>query len=439
YFLFLFPEPYIQFLLISSFVSPGGGGPPPATYSSSIHTTTQRYNIIRSKLDIQDSKHPDGLFTEEQEDELLIDDLKLLKGTGETIVPSSGYYYSDGVLSVFKITDFNSILEQCLAEEDIYTTDTDELRIYCSPSLSIMSLPITNWGHLEEITIDEFSLTPGTYDSSSDTYDPPIWKTLLADIRAIGIATTSQLHTIRLDSLVSAGGSNLLASCSALTSVDFPSLVSCTGNYLLAGCSALTSVNFPSLTSVGDGLLAGCFALTSVDLSSLVSYTGNYLLAGCIKLTSVDLSSLANYTGGNLLANCSALTTVDLSSLANYTGGGLLASCSALTTVDLSSLVSYTGNALLASCIKLTSVDFPSLTSVGDGLLAGCSSLIRVYFGSTITSWEAGNMFVDTITTNITLYLCDAEYNRDNADTDVANKTWRNITFGSIIKGAPPA
>jgi hypothetical protein len=79
--------------------------------------------------------------------------------------------------------------------------------------------------------------------------------------------------------------------------------------------------------------------------------------------------------------------------------------------------------------------------------LSGCASLTTIYFGAAITSW-GGSMFgkggsgfisITTDTTKIALYLCEDEYNRSNADTDVVNKKWRGITFGSITRGAPPA
>ncbi|MDR2075246.1 MAG: leucine-rich repeat domain-containing protein, partial [Holosporales bacterium] len=230
------------------------------------------------------------------------------------------------------------------------------------------------------LTIDEFSLTPGTYDSTNG-YNPPIWGDLLANIRDIGTATGSNLHTLRLDSLVGVGYYEL-------------------GNPGTASPATYTVVEvfLPKLTTAGCALLSGCIFLASVYLPLLASVEA-YSLVGCTALKEILFPSLTTAQSG-LLSGCTSLTVVSI-------GTGLDPLAHTLT--------------------------------VGDYFLYDCLALTTLIIGIPIGSWGTSHMFGGTtVPRNITLYLCDAEHNRDNTDTDVANNKWRGIIFGSIIKGAPP-
>ncbi|MDR2075268.1 MAG: leucine-rich repeat domain-containing protein, partial [Holosporales bacterium] len=177
-----------------------------------------------------------------------------------------------------------------------------------------------NWAHLTSLTIDEFSLTPGTYDRDYDTYDPPIWKDLLANIRDIGTAAYSNLHTLKLDSLVSVGDYALLSSgksCPSLVEASFKKLVSA-GEGLLAYCPALAVVFLPLLEAIengGYGLLEGCSSLEEVSLPKL-TIGSKYLLYNCSSLTTISIGTGLNpsektlSTGDMFLYDCPALTTL---------------------------------------------------------------------------------------------------------------------------------
>ncbi|MDR2074845.1 MAG: leucine-rich repeat domain-containing protein [Holosporales bacterium] len=141
----------------------------------------------------------------------------------------------------------------------------------------------------------------------------PISTTLLGEIKTIGTATYSNLHTLRLDSLVSAGESVLVTSswvgCQTLMIASFKKLVSA-GFSLLAHCTFLITVYLPLLASVGYSLLQGCTSLTTISLPLLTSAEES-LLHNCTSLTSADLSSLVS-AGSCLLFGCTALISLTI-------------------------------------------------------------------------------------------------------------------------------
>jgi hypothetical protein len=221
-------------------------------------------------------------------------------------------------------------LELCLNKEEITISDIKALRIYNSPNLTNISFPINDWGHLEEIVIDEFSLPgecteKGVFDdvnkewTTFPSYNPPIWGTLLGNIRDICTATGSKLRILTLDSLVSVENYVLFdaingkASCPSLEEVSFKKLKSAGNSFLRGG--NFDTVYLPSLKEVGDKLLYWCLKIASADLPKL-KIAGNYLLAGNSGfLTRVRIGRWnTTYTefsaGTNLLYNCPNLTSL---------------------------------------------------------------------------------------------------------------------------------
>jgi hypothetical protein len=273
-----------------------------------------------------------------------------------------------------------------ITQEGIDKDSVKGLRIYNCPNLTNISLPISDWGHLESIIIDDLTLTPGTYSSSK--YNPTIWSALLEGIKAIGIAENSKLHTLKLDSLVGVGNIVLLDTS--------------TGK----GCPSLVEVSFKKLVSAGNRLLYKCTNLRSVSLPELET-AGNSLLDGCTNLRSVSLPKLET-AGYGLLYDCGNLRSVSLPKLETVSSG----SCG-----------------LLESCKLLEEVSLPKLTSGGDYLLYSCPNLKRVYFGAAEITWGS-NAFSGVTTSGVDLYLPD-----EVVTTDLqSSKEWKEFSWQSINK-----
>ena len=275
----------------------------------------------------------------------------------------------------------------------------------------------------------------------------------------------SSLTSVTIPNSVTSVGSYTFSGCSSLTSVTIPNSVISIGRYAFSGCSSLTSITigksvtsidsdafkgcssltsvtilcsnvdswFKNMTSIkevvcGDGVtsigssaFSGCSSLTSVTIGNSVTSVGGYAFRGCSSLTSVTIGKSVTSIGSDAFSGCSSLTSVTIPNSVTSIGGGAFYKCSSLTSVNIQDIAAWCkitfssnpffyahhlylngvevknliipnsvtsiGEYVFYGCSSLTSVTIPnSVTSIGDYAFIGCTDLTSVTIGKSVTS-----------------------------------------------------
>lgn len=127
-----------------------------------------------------------------------------------------------------------------------------------------------------------------------------------------------------------------------------------------------------TVTDITEGALAGCTTLASIDLSATsITEIPESAFAGCSNLATVILPSTCTTIGANAFAGCTKLATLTAPGVTTV-GDDSFRACSALSVIPSSV---RTAGAFSFAQSGVTSVDLTGMTSVGEGVFAGCESL----------------------------------------------------------------
>lgn len=178
----------------------------------------------------------------------------------------------------------------------------------------------------------------------------------------------------------------------------------------------VTTADLSGTTIIRQHAFEGLVGLLDIDLST-VTKIDNFAFNNCSSLASVDLSALTNNVGFNAFANCTSLTSVELpgdivpgmlsfdgctglvsvtigkgTRFSAGTGVGAFKGCTSLTSVDFRapSVITtvsggtITGQGCFEGCTALREITLPdSITTINARAFYGCTSLVKIDFGST--------------------------------------------------------
>lgn len=174
----------------------------------------------------------------------------------------------------------------------------------------------------------------------------------------------------------------------ALKSVTIPanSKITSLGSGTFSGCTALESVSFNgnNLSVIEGNLFAGCTALESIDIPASVTSIGAYAFDGCISLKTVKFSKLVTEVG-NVTTEAYELKTIHSNAFEN---------CKSLEVIELPASVTSVEQGVFAGCDKLSTVYLPdSATFANDTFDASSGVLLIAADKDKCEYYRSGNLY----------------------------------------------
>ena len=187
---------------------------------------------------------------------------------------------------------------------------------------------------------------------------------------------------------VSSIGDNAFYGCYSLTKIEIPNSVISIGDNAFSYCSSLTSIEIPnSVKSIGEKAFEGCISLSSIEIPSSVTSIGAYTFSGCSSLTSITIPNSVTSIERNAFSRCSSLLNIAIPNSVTSLGVYALSGCSSLTSIVIPNSVTSIEERVFEGCSSLTSIGIPpSITSIGEYAFYDCENLKRVNI-SDLQAW----------------------------------------------------
>lgn len=195
--------------------------------------------------------------------------------------------------------------------------------------------------------------------------------------------------------------------CTEMTSITIPETIIEIGPSSFLDCRGLTSINIPgSVKTIGKWAFEGCSGLASIELQEGLTTIEKAAFKNCSSLTSVTIPGSVTSIGENVFAGCNNLKTIniiisDLSALANRKIESAFDSSiemhyiykgEEITDLVIPEGVTSIGDYVFAGCSSMTSITIPSsVTSIGKDVFDGCTNLKSVYI-SDLSAWCSINI-----------------------------------------------
>ena len=175
---------------------------------------------------------------------------------------------------------------------------------------------------------------------------------------------------------------NLYLNGKKVTDLVIPESVKTIKKYAFNGYSGLTSIEISnSITSIGSSAFNGCTGLTSIEIPNSVTSIGSSAFNGCTGLTSIEIPNSVTSIGSSAFSRCTSLISViwNATRCKDFSSNTKIPFGTQIVSFTFGDAVEYIPAYLCYGMDKLTSISIPnSVTSIGDNVFEGCSSLSSV-------------------------------------------------------------
>ncbi len=203
---------------------------------------------------------------------------------------------------------------------------------------------------------------------------------------------------IDFDAPVTAIGYQAFYECTSLTSITIPDSVTAIGYEAFRGCTSLPSITIPdSVTSIGYQAFYNCDSLTSVTIGNGVTEIGSKAFSGCTGELIINSKIVEeNYSNGNYpqkdgWLSGAKFTKLTIGDSVTSIGEWVFSGCTSLTSITIPDSVTSIGVQAFYYCTSLTSVTIPdSVTSIGSEAFSDCTSLTSITIPDSVTSIGEG-------------------------------------------------
>ncbi|MGN0476724.1 MAG: leucine-rich repeat protein, partial [Ruminococcus sp.] len=187
------------------------------------------------------------------------------------------------------------------------------------------------------------------------------------------------IKNIVIENGVTSIGDRAFSHCTSLTSVTIGDSVTSIGISAFNCCTSLTSVTIPdSVTSIDDCAFSDCTSLTGVTIPDSVTSIGTRAFYDCGNLMGVYITDLKSWC--NIYFRYSDSNPL-------YYGGNLYLNGELVTDLVIPYGVTSIGDEVFNGCTSLTSVTIPdSVTRIGNYAFYDCENLMGVYI-TDLKSW----------------------------------------------------
>lgn len=196
---------------------------------------------------------------------------------------------------------------------------------------------------------------------------------------------------------------------SNLISVTIPEDYTSIGENAFFGCKSLTAVSLPSsLTKIGNSAFSGCSALTAADIpnNSALTEIGYAAFSGDENLSAFSLQAGLKTINSNAFAN-TGITEANVPDSVTSFGEGVFIGCSSLESAALPKDITEIPQKTFMDCTSLSSIDIPKkVVAIGDSAFYNCSSLSNVEFSMALET--IGNSAFENAYSLTELFISDS-------------------------------
>lgn len=279
-----------------------------------------------------------------------------------------------------------------IADSSLYTPDLNEDRLLQSIIIPSTVTHIGAAAFANRLSLKEANLPEGLEYLGKEAY-----------------YNCESLASIELPVAIDTLREGTFNSCRTLAEVKFNEGLKVIEEYAFDFCKKIECLNLPnSVDSIGNNAFRSNSALKYVTLPENLRYLGRYTFAWCTELESIDLPETLIKIGASCFSGCDRLGTVKIPESVTLIDQSAFSLCPMIERVDVPRYVTQVGaNAFLRNTSlriatiaydyalpgedDLTPLDpdrLPQKAAVKYSAFQGCSSLEKVYIGSTVRLLE---------------------------------------------------